>query len=211
MRSRRKPASLVLAAVCWLGLAAATPVHAFSTVVIDAGHGGHDVGQKVNGVYEKWLCLDVAIRLEKYLRAKGVKTVMTRRGDYFLPLPERVQVANKYADKSIFVSIHFNGARNSGAQGVESFYYSRNSFDLATRVHRRIAPAIHTENRGVKFARYHVIKNASQPAVLVEGGFLTNAAERRRCLTGSYRQALAASIGQGILDYKAARKSGTAR
>lgn len=195
---------------CWLapaGMAAGT----FSTVVIDPGHGGHDLGQGVGGVYEKWLSLDVSIRLEKYLRAKGLKTVLTRRSDVYLGLSDRVAIADRYATDSIFVAVHFNGSSNTGAQGLETYYYNRGGYDLAARVHRQIVPALRGINRGVKFARFHVIKNTRQTSILVEGGFLTNAAERKRCLTGAYRQALAESIGRGIIDYRAARRAGVAR
>ncbi len=201
----------LLVALLGILLPAIASAKAFSTVVIDAGHGGHNLGQSVGGVYEKWLALDVSIRLDKYLRSKGLKTVMTRRTDVFLGLDERVAIANQYARDSVFVSIHFNGATNRDAHGLETFYYNRSGYDLAARVHRRMVPALRGLDRGVKFARYHVIRNTKQSAILVEGGFLTNAAERKRCLTGSYRQSMAESIGKGILDYHAARKAGTAR
>ena len=207
---RRLP-PLLAAVFCLLLLLVPARAGAFSTVVIDAGHGGYNLGQSVGGVYEKWLALDVSIRLERFLRAKGMKTVMTRRTDVFLGLEERVAIANRYARDSIFVSIHFNGARNTGAHGLETFYYNRGGYDLAARVHRRMVHALRGVDRGVKFGRYHVIRNTKQASILVEGGFLTNAAERKRCLTGAYRQAMAESIGRGILDYHAARRAGVAR
>jgi N-acetylmuramoyl-L-alanine amidase len=210
MMAARRCLLLVLAGLCWLCPGAAM-AGAFSTVIIDPGHGGHDLGQKVDGVYEKWLALDVSLRLEKFLRAKGMKTVLTRRSDSFVPLPDRVKIADPYVGKSVFVSVHFNGSSNTGASGLETFYYNRSGYELAVRAHRRIVPALRGEDRGAKFARFHVIKNTRQPSILVEGGFLTNPAEGRRTLTGAYRQALACAIGQGILDYAAAVKSGVAR
>ena len=207
MRSPRILIALLLALLL-PGFAAAK---GFSTVVIDAGHGGHNMGQAVGGVYEKWMALDTALRLERFLKAKGVKTVMTRRSDVFLGLEERVAIANRYSKDSVFVSVHFNGAKNTGAQGIETFYYNRSGYDLAARVHRRKIAALRGVDRGVKFGRYHVIRNAKQAGILVEGGFLTNATERKKIATGSYRQAMAEAIGQGILDYQAALKKGVAR
>lgn len=197
---------LLCSALCWLGvgLAQALPV---SEVVIDAGHGGHDNGQVVRGVYEKWLTLDVAFRLEKLLRAKGIKCVLTRRDDRFVALPDRVAIANSRSKKALFVSIHFNGSRNTGASGLETFYHKNQGKTLAIATHRRLVPALGGINRGVKFASYHVLKNNQLPAILIEGGFLTNSAERNRCLTGKYRQAMAEAIAKGILDYKAARQA----
>ena len=169
------------------------------TVVIDAGHGGFNIGQKNGKVYEKWLALDVALRLDRYLKSKGVKTVLTRRGDNFLSLSERVRIGNRYASRSLFVSVHFNGASNRSATGLETFYYSSKSKRLASAIQTRIVPAVRAKNRGVKYRGFHVIKYSKQPAVLVECGFLTNTGEMNRCKTGSYRQAIAEAIGRGIL------------
>jgi len=183
----------------------------FSTVVVDAGHGGHNLGQTVAGVHEKWLALDTSIRLERYLRANGLRTVMTRRGDYFVPLPERVTIANRYARNSVFVSVHYNGAANRGAAGLETFYYGRSGYDLAVRVQRQMVRAVRGNDRGVKFGRFHVIRHTKQPAILVECGFLTNDAERRRCTNGQYRQAIAEAIGRGIIEYRNDLRRGRAR
>lgn len=207
MRKFRFHLALLLA----LLLPGLAPAKGFSTVVIDAGHGGHNLGQAVGGVYEKWMALDVALRLERFLKAKGVKTVMTRRSDVFLGLDERAAIANRYSKDSVFVSVHFNGASNTGAVGLETFYYNRSGFDLASRVHRRNLAALRGVDRGVKFARFHVIRNTKQAGILVEGGFLTNTNERKKIATGPYRQSLAEAIGQGILDYQAALKKGVAR
>lgn len=201
--------SLLALLICFL-LPVSAGARGFDTVVIDAGHGGHDLGQGVGGVYEKWMTLDTSLRLERYLRGRGLKTVMTRRSDVFLPLADRAALANRYRN-SVFVSVHFNGAKNTDAQGLETFYYNRSGYDLAARVHRRQAAALRGVDRGVKFARFHVLRNTQQASILVEGGFLTHAGERRKIATGTYRQALAEAVGQGILDYQAALKKGVAR
>jgi len=183
----------------------------FTTVVIDAGHGGHNLGQAVGGVYEKWMALDTAFRLERYLRDRGMRVVMTRRTDVFISLPDRVKIADQHRRNSIFVSIHYNGASNRGAHGLETFYYGTSGFQLATRVQREIVSAVRGVNRGVKHARFHVIRNTTQPAILVEGGFLTNEAERNRIKTGAYRQAIAEGVGRGIMQYRTDLQRGRAR
>lgn len=200
---------LLLVALC--GLLVPNSARAFSLVVIDPGHGGHNLGQSVGGVYEKWLALDLSFRLEKYLKKKRLRTVLTRRNDTFIPLDKRAEIAKRYRKNSIFVSIHFNGARSRTAHGLETFYYSRSGYDLAARVQRRMVAAVRGNNRGAKFARFHVLRNSPQPSILVECGFLTHAAERERCKSGRYRQALAEAIGKGILDYRSAVRSGHAR
>lgn len=189
----------ILTAILFAGTVPA--IAKVDTVIIDAGHGGFNLGQKNGKVYEKWLALDVSLRLDRYLRSKGVKTVLTRRGDNFISLSERVRIGNRYAKRSVFVSVHFNGASNRSAAGLETFYHSSQSRGLASAIQGQIVPAVRGKNRGVKYARFHVIRNSRQPAVLVECGFLTNEAEMRRCKTGSYRQAMAEAIGRGIISH----------
>lgn len=173
----------------------------FRTVVIDPGHGGHDLGGRWGLVYEKHLCLDTAARLEAYLKQKGMRVALTRRSDYFISLPQRVAVGNKYY-KPIFVSIHYNYTWKNQVSGLETFYYSAQSRTLAQTVQEGMLRRVRTANRGVKFARYYVIRNAKCPAVLVECGFVSHGNERERAKKGWYRQALAEGIGEGILRYR---------
>src|ERR1041385_681511 len=102
-----------------------------TTVVIDAGHGGHDrggiPGQRIS---EKDMTLDVARRLRSVLSASGYRVVMTRDSDIFVPLPTRVAIANSYRN-AIFVCIHFNSAPRSSAGGIETYFYNRQSLALA--------------------------------------------------------------------------------
>ena len=125
--------ALLLAALCL----SASSAWALPTVVIDAGHGGHDRGGVPGDRYpEKIYTLDVAKRLEARLRAAGYRTVMTRRGDYFVSLGARCGIANSQRN-AIFVSIHFNSATREGANGIETYYYSRQSGRLASAIHSR--------------------------------------------------------------------------
>src|SRR5213592_683118 len=95
------------------------------TVVLDPGHGGHDKGQVSKYGYEKDFALDVARKLRPLLLSKGLRVIMTREGDYFVPLEVRAQIANKARD-SIFVSIHFNASNDDrNATGVEIFSLPR--------------------------------------------------------------------------------------
>src|SRR5437764_12935166 len=109
----------------------------FSTVVIDAGHGGFARGG-IPGqtVSEKAMALDVAQRLATKLRRAGYRVVMTRDSDVFVPLGTRTSIANHYGD-GIFVCIHFNSATRSGANGIETYYYSNQSAALAANIHRQ--------------------------------------------------------------------------
>jgi len=173
----------------------------FRYVVIDPGHGGHDKGGHHGLVYEKHLALDTALRLEYYLKQKGIRTKMTRRSDYFISLPGRVSFANRYS-KSIFVSVHYNHVWKRGPQGLETFYHGSEGKKLATHIQNGICRKLRTPNRGVKYGRYYVIRNSKNPAVLVECGFISNSHERARMKKAWYRQSLAEGIGEGILNYK---------
>jgi N-acetylmuramoyl-L-alanine amidase len=181
----------------------------FSTVVIDAGHGGRDNGGSYGKVYEKWLALDTAMRVEKKLKAKGFKTVMTRRSDNFVTLPGRAKIGNRFPN-SIFVSIHYNFTWKRDVSGLETFYCSSRSKPLAAAVQRGMLGEVKSVNRGVKYARYYVIRHAQNPAILVEGGFVSNSKERGRTKEGWYREAIATGITNGIVEYKSLRRSGKA-
>ena len=167
-------------------------------VVIDAGHGGYDrggvPGQRIS---EKDKCLDVALRLRRILQGDGYKVIMTREDDVFVPLGTRVTIGNSYRN-STFVSIHFNCSTRSGANGIETYYYSRDSATLAASIHRNVVATAPTENRGIRRRGFYVLRRASNPAVLVECGFLTNPEEGRLAQTDSYRQKLAEQIARGI-------------
>src|SRR5438067_8277292 len=169
-----------------------------TAVVIDAGHGGFDrggiPGQRIP---EKEMTLDVAQRLKNLLATSGYNVVMTRDSDVFVPLPTRVAIANSHPN-SIFVCIHFNSAKRIGAEGIETYFYGRDSLPLASAVHYFVAGGAPSPNRGVRRRGYYVLRKARIPAVLVECGFLTNPTEGEYAQTASYRQKLAEEIATGV-------------
>jgi len=199
------------------------------TVVVDAGHGGHDSGAARNGLREKDLTLDTALRLEKKLRARGFPVVLTRRDDRFLDLSERGDIANRIP-RALFVSIHFNDNFSTAGEGVETFYASEKvaaapegwSFaglfrrkpetppadigrGFAEAVQASVVGALKVTDRGAKPARYVVIRQTQCPAVLVEGGFINNPAQARLISRPAYREKLAAAIADGIAAYQRQR------
>ena len=169
-----------------------------TVVVIDAGHGGFDrggiAGQRVD---EKTVALDVALRLRTVLQANGYRVVMTRDRDVFIPLGTRVAIANQYRN-GIFICIHFNATRRSGASGIETYFYSRESLTLASAIHYNVAGGAPSSNRGVRRRGFFVLRKTRIPAVLVECGFLTNPTEARYAQNPVYRQKLADEIARGI-------------
>src|SRR5437870_2735422 len=168
------------------------------TVVIDAGHGGHDRGGiPGQSVAEKEMTLDVAQRLRNVLAASGYRVVMTRDSDVFVPLGTRVAIANSYGN-AIFVCIHFNATKRAGASGIETYFYSRDSLPLASAIHYFVTGGAPSANRGVRRRGYYVLRRTSVPAVLVECGFLTNPTEAAYAQSASYRQKLAEEIAAGV-------------
>lgn len=203
-------------------------VGTLETVVLDPGHGGYDKGQMSRLGYEKDFALDVARKLRPILQAKGLHVIMTREGDYFVPLEVRAQIANK-ARNSIFVSIHFNGTNDDpNATGFEIFSFTprgapstsdsavrSNSFNmqpgsevdaqslaLSACVYHSLLGHIPEYDRGIKRARFAVLRLTKVPAVLVEGGFLTDRGETKLIADKDWRGKLAAAIGVGIESYR---------
>src|SRR6266566_38357 len=181
------------------------------TVVIDAGHGGHDRGG-IPGqrIAEKVMTLDVAQRLRNVLQASGYRVVMTRDSDVFVPLGTRVAIANSYRD-AIFVCIHFNAARRGSASGIETYFYSSQSLPLASAIHYYVAGGGPSSNRGVRRRGFYVLRKTTVPAVLVECGFLTNPTEGEYVQTVSYRQKLAEEIAAGVRARNSVAASSTTR
>ncbi len=177
----------------------------FHTVIIDAGHGGHDQGARsVSGMPEKVLALDTAQRTAKILRSKGFRVIETRSRDVFIPLDRRAEISNRESG-AIFVSIHYNWAPRRAASGLETYYFSSRSRRLAANILKEIRGAYPTKDRGVKYARYHVLRENRRPAVLCELGFLSNAYDNGYVQKADYRQRLAEKIAAGIIAEKNGR------
>lgn len=181
----------------------------FSTVVIDAGHGGHDPGGiPENLIPEKGVALDVSQRLKKHLEAAALRTVMTRTDDTFITLGERVRIANAQSD-AIFVSVHFNSALRLEARGVETFYGSATSAPLAHLINRNLhTVTVNPDNRPVKHATFWVLRETKLRAVLVECGFLTNKEDTALALQPEQREKLAAQIAAAIVEWRGALAGG---
>lgn len=196
-----------------------------TTVVIDAGHGGHDAGAVSSWAREKDCNLAVARKVRDKLKKAGLKVVMTRDSDVFLTLGERVAIANR-TPNCLFVSIHHNSGRRA-ASGIETFTlapqgttspFARtrrrealagNNQDsaniaLATAIHSRAIRSTGAIDRGIQRARFSVLCTITRPAVLFEGGFVSNPKEGRLITNSAYQEKLAESIAQGILSYIAA-------
>jgi N-acetylmuramoyl-L-alanine amidase len=172
-----------------------------ATVVLDAGHGGHDPGGIPGQRHiEKHAALRVAKLVQLRLRAAGHRVLMTRTTDVFVELSKRVAISNRSSANSVFVSIHFNSAPNRDAHGIETYYYNERSLPLAQAIHQRVLRATGEDDRSVRKARFYVLRNNRQIAALAELGFLTNEQEGGRIARSSdYCRRLSAAVAEGIL------------
>ena len=174
----------------------------FTTVVVDAGHGGKDSGAyRRSGPPEKIVALDVAQRLDRKLRESQLKTVMTRDSDVFIPLNDRVAVENKQKN-AVFVSIHFNDSRRRKTRGFETYYHSGASVDLANRIQQKLMAIPNSANGGIHTANFRVLRLANCPAVLVECGYLSNRSEGNQARDWVYRELLADRIAEAIVEQR---------
>lgn len=177
-------------------------------IVVDAGHGGFNLGAREGGLEEKTLCLQTALLLREKLECRGYRVLMTRRLDEYIPLQKRAEIANQ-AKCQAFVSIHYNSSPNTKAHGIEIFYpektepwRAKKSKDLAQVVLKEVLKKTEAKSRGVKTANFCVIREAHMPSILVEGGFLTNKEERKKIGNGIvYMNSLAEAIALGIDEY----------
>ncbi|HLB52483.1 MAG TPA: N-acetylmuramoyl-L-alanine amidase [Chlamydiales bacterium] len=178
-------------------------------IVLDPGHGGHDRGARGEKPFceEKRVSLQTARLVKKYLDQLGYRVVMTRETDAFVPLQRRVEIARQ-AGSQAFVSLHFNSAKNPTAQGIEIFFHdgdekarSSASKRLAETVLSRLIRRTSAQSRGVKRGNFFVIRETKMPAILIEGGFISNPTERAQLRSLEYQEKLARGIVDGIDTY----------
>jgi N-acetylmuramoyl-L-alanine amidase len=171
-------------------------------IAIDPGHGGRDAGAVgIGGLREKDVVLDISRQVAQILEQQGVQAVMTRSDDREIGLAPRVQLANRI-NATLFVSIHANAISMSrpDVSGLETYYY-RDGLGLARTIHNNILQNTNMKNRGVKQARFYVIKYSAMPAVLVEVGFVTGREDAAKLSDSQFRTQMAQAIAQGILQY----------
>ena len=177
------------------------------TVVVDPGHGGQDKGATgVSGLKEKNVNLTVALYLEELLRARGFNVVMTRKNDTSLTLAERAALAEK-AKADLFISIHANASLyNKYASGTETYYYqnkktSPQSLYLASLIQQEVSAALKLPSLGVKKAPFHVLRETSMPAALVELAFLSNAVDETILASDHCLKLAAEALYRAVLRY----------
>lgn len=197
-----------------------------TTIAINAGHGGKDPGNIEGSRQEKIYTLQLALELERQLKRAGLRVVMIRDKDKFVVLDDRPAIA-KARGADMFISLHYNCSPSGGeAQGVETFCltpagasstndrsggsagslpgnrYDRENLCLAYELHRAVRREVDLADRGVRRARFKELTLATMPAVLIEGGFMTNNEDARKIYSETGRARYATAIVDGILSYK---------
>ncbi len=197
-----------------------------ATVCLDPGHGGKDTGAVFGKYQEKHCTLPLAQELARQLAPAGFTVTLTRTNDSFVQLEDRPALANR-DNAGLFISLHFNIALPGEGKGVEVYCLtpagtpSTNAGEnhgeprrlpgnrqdaqnvlLAYELQKSLVNRLGAEDRGLRRARFEVLRTAQMPAVLIEGGFLADPDEGRRIAETTYRQRLAAAIVQGVLAYK---------
>jgi len=198
------------------------------TICLDPGHGGRDSGNRVRWHAEKTYTLLLAFDVREELEKAGFKVILTRTKDTYVGLPERPAFANKH-NADLFVSLHFNatkvnpdhadgpetycitpvGASSTNARGEGNDHgptpanrHENESLLLAYQVQKSLVQTLHLDDRGLRRARFAVLRYARMPAILIESGYMSNPAEGKKIYTSAYRHALARAIAQGILAYQ---------
>lgn len=204
-------------------------------ILLDPGHGGKDPGkvQTVLNYTEKAATLDTALRLKPLLEKLGFEVLLTRDKDVAIDLEDRAPMATK-AKADLFLSLHYNGgaAGDSTSAGIETYcltptgQHSTNkavgradltaepgnkldtfNLQLAFNVHRQLLAQTGAEDRGIRRARFAVLRPLTCPGILIEGGFVSSRIEGAQIANAAYRQKLAQAIADGVMDYARALRA----
>ncbi len=205
-----------------------TDARRISTICLDPGHGGRDTGNHTFWRSEKTYTLGLAMELRDQLQRAGFSVILTRNKDTYVDLPDRPALANRRG-ADLFISLHFNatptgknevagpqtycitpiGASSTDAQGEGAGYgattanrMEQKSLLLAYQVQKSLVNNLGANDRGVRRARYAVLRDATMPAILVEGGYMTHPVESKKIYNPVYRHQMALAIMNGILAYQ---------
>lgn len=170
-------------------------------IVIDPGHGGVDSGTiGFIGTLEKNVTLRTAKLLYEKLTNAGANVFLTRVDDRFVPLPTRVGMS-EINQADAFISLHYDSINDQSVTGHTTYYYHSLQKLLALDINEGITDQIQIENRGVRFGDFHVIRENTQPAVLLELGYLSNPAQEAAINSNQYQELISTGIYKGLEEY----------
>jgi N-acetylmuramoyl-L-alanine amidase len=170
-------------------------------VVIDPGHGGKDPGAiGIGGLQEKNVILPISLEVTRILQQQGIDVRLTRDSDFFVTLQGRTDLANRI-DADLFVSIHANsmGLKRPDVNGIEVYHFGDRR--LSDAIHRNIVRSVDMRDRGVRRARFYVLRTSKMPSTLVEVGYVTGAQDAPKLANANFQRQMAAAIARGIIEY----------
>ena len=201
---------------------AIVPYHRIATVTLDAGHGGNDTGALGKISKEKDINLKITLRTAAILRACGYRVLLTRTNDQTVPLKNRSDIQKKHKS-DLFISIHVNAVKNSTIRGIETYALTpenapstngkpklerhpanirdTNNFLLAYTLQKALLSRTGAADRGVKRARFAVLRDITAPGALIEVGFISNSADEKLLNSAAYIEKLSRAVAEGILTY----------
>jgi N-acetylmuramoyl-L-alanine amidase len=175
-----------------------------ATIMLDPGHGGSDSGAIANDgkSYEKTYTLATAKLVAAQLRAAGAKVIMTRTSDSFVDLSPRAKLSN--ADGvDAYISFHFDSSPSPNqASGFTAYYYSTSKdIRLAKTLSASLGNVLPLTNKGVEFGNFQVLRDNTQPSILLELGYINNDKDFSDIRSTAYQQKIANGVTQGLLNY----------
>jgi len=169
-------------------------------IVVDPGHGGSDPGAfGLGGIMEKDLTLQTAMYLVKFLKRNGAKVFLTRKSDERKSLEEVADYTNKIK-ADVYIGMHYNSL-DRPMSGTETYYYTPQSFRLASLVQKSMVLNLKRQDHGVKQGMFYTIHHAEMPAIIVEPVYLTDPEEGLLAKSMAFQKEVALSITEGIKDY----------
>lgn len=171
-------------------------------IVIDAGHGGYDVGSiGASGKYERDLTYKTTIELKQELVLLGAEVILTRENNDYIRLASRSALSNLNATDA-FISIHYNSfPEQSSVTGINSYYYHNQNKDLSSYIQQGIVDATDSKDRGIAYGDFQVLRTNYKPSVLLELDFISNTEREQLLLTNAYQKKLVEGIINGLTQY----------
>lgn len=176
-------------------------------IVIDAGHGGRDVGSiSISELYEKDFTLKSSIALKETLTMLGANVVLTRENDDYIRLASRPALSNIHTADA-FISIHYNSFPDlASVSGIDTYYYDDHDQQLAQIIQQEIINETEANDRGIDYGNFQVLRQNFQPSVLLELGFISNENEEQLLLTNAYQEKIVNGIVSGLTKYFSANE-----
>lgn len=192
---------LAFLSVVLIGILAFKPLDDKKTIVIDAGHGGHDFGATINDFQEKIIVETIAKKVKELNRDNNTEIVLLREGDYAMELSERVSIINKL-NPDLVISLHVNSSENLSKNGVDAYIFQENNFyeeslDKAKKLVEKISGQKLLKGN-IENAKFYVLKNSNCPAVILEAGYLSNEKDKNYITSENGQNEIAAKILESV-------------